>query len=90
MLPVEFGFHDIYPSPFNAVTTVRFGMDKPEMVNLKVYDIQGREVGALFNGRAGAGYQRVVWDAASLPSGLYLLRLESAGRMKTAKVALVR
>ena len=59
-------------------------------MDLKVFDIMGREVSVLYSGHARAGYTRVVWDAASLPSGLYVVRIESAGRMQTAKIALVR
>ncbi len=88
--PVEFGLQSIYPSPFNAMTTVRFGIDRPERATLSVYDLGGRFVAALFDDCPAVGNHQVVWNAGRLPSGLYLVRLESAGRIETAKVALVK
>ena len=89
-VPVEFGLAGIYPSPFNSQATIRFGMDRPEAATLRVYDLQGREVALLLRGWLKAGYTRVLWDASLMPSGLYVIRLESAGRVETAKIALVR
>ncbi|NQU06245.1 MAG: hypothetical protein HQ568_09155 [Calditrichaeota bacterium] len=38
----------------------------------------------------GISYHSIVWNASSFPSGLYFIRLESAGRIEIAKVALIR
>ncbi|MDP8240831.1 MAG: C25 family cysteine peptidase [Candidatus Hatepunaea meridiana] len=89
-IPVEFGIKSIYPSPFNSMTTIQFGVDKPEEVKLNIYDLMGRRVAALYSDEARVGYHNVVWDASALASGLYIVRLESAGRMKTTKAALIR
>ena len=89
-LPVEFGLRSIYPSPFNAMTTVRFGADRNERISLRVYDLQGRLTATLWDRVTDRGYHHVVWDAALMPSGLYIVRLEATGRMQTAKVALMR
>jgi len=89
-IPVEFGLHSIYPSPFNSSTTIRFGIDKPGTVSLKLFDLLGREVSILLDSPTSVGYHQVALDAADLPSGIYLLRLESAGSLSIAKTALIR
>jgi hypothetical protein len=88
--PVEFGLESVYPSPFNGMTTVRFGLDREARASLRAFDITGREVETLYNETGKVGYYQLTWDASALPSGLYLLRLESAGRVRTVKVALIR
>lgn len=88
--PVEFGLHSIYPSPFNSMTTIRIGVDVKERTNLQIFDLAGRRVVTLLDRSPSVGYYAVIWDASALPSGLYLVRLESAGRARTAKVALIR
>lgn len=88
--PVEFGLESVYPSPFNGITTVSFGMDRVERVALRTFDISGREVATLINRTVNAGSHRVTWNASHLPSGVYMLRLESAGRVKMSKVALIK
>ncbi len=89
-IPVEFGLESIYPSPFNSIASIRFGMDHSARAKISIFDISGREVTILHNGIMPAGHRKIVWNAESLPSGLYLVRLESSGRVKTAKVALIR
>ncbi|MCF7811231.1 carboxypeptidase regulatory-like domain-containing protein, partial [bacterium] len=89
-MPVEFGLQSIYPSPFNAVTRIRFGIDIKEHVQLCVYDLAGRQVAVLLDGNPAIGYHSIAWNASSFPSGLYFIRLESVERIEIAKVALIR
>ncbi|MCF7811965.1 T9SS type A sorting domain-containing protein, partial [bacterium] len=64
--------------------------DKPEMVGLRIYDLAGREVAKLIDQPLAAGYHSIVWDAGKLPSGIYLMRLETIGRATHRKVALIK
>ncbi|NQT35559.1 T9SS type A sorting domain-containing protein [bacterium] len=88
--PVEFGLHSIYPSPFNSSTTIRFGVDKRERFRLCIYDLTGRRVATLLDGMPAVGYHNLVWNAAALPSGMYIVHLESADRSQIRKTVLVR
>lgn len=89
-VPVEFGLHSVYPNPFNSTTTVRFGIDHAVPTTLTVYDLAGRKVKELYTGTPEVGYHQVVWNAESIPSGLYLLRLTSLSGVRIAKLALVK
>jgi len=89
-IPVEFTIASIYPSPFNSSATIRFGADVAEHTLLLVYDLAGREVTMLYDGTPTVGWHAVVWNGTRLPSGIYLVRLESAGRVKIAKTALLK
>lgn len=89
-VPVEFGLHAIYPSPFNSMTTVRFGIDRVDRTTLMVFDLTGRLVTTLFDRSSVVGNHNLVWNASELPSGLYILRLQSGNRMEVKKVALIR
>jgi hypothetical protein len=90
VIPVEFGIRAIYPSPFNTMTGITIGVDRKDEVKLLVYDMQGRKVADLVNGVQNVGYHKVVWNAGAIPSGVYVVRLESNHRIRTAKIALVR
>ncbi len=89
-VPLEFGLHEIYPIPFNSRLTINFGIDIAEPARLAVYDMQGREVTKLFDGTPKIGNYKAVWDAGRVSSGVYVVRLESAGRVKVAKVVMVK
>ena len=89
-LPVEYGINLLYPNPFNSSLTVIFSIENPGEVTLKTYDLSGREVGILTFGRYDAGTYRVQWNAEKLPSGLYLVGLNSADGSQIKKVVLVK
>ena len=90
IVPVEFTIASIYPSPFNSTTTIRFGADVSERTVLRVFDLTGRQVDVLYDRTPVVGWHSVVWDASRLSSGVYLLRLESMGRAKIAKTAVIK
>lgn len=88
--PLTFDLKAVYPNPFNAVTRVVFSADRVRNTKLIVYDSQGRLVGKLFDGSATAGIHTIHWNAMDMASGIYFLRLESEGTVRTMKVALVK
>jgi hypothetical protein len=96
--PAEFRLEQNYPNPFNPVTTIRFSVVAPQITILKVFDLLGREVAVLANGRYPAGSHTVTFDAAGLAGGIYICRLTAqpseSGRagptVQTIKMTLVR
>ena len=57
---------------------------------MKVHDLLGREVAILVNERMPAGQHSVTFDASGLPSGMYVIVLESEGMRDVRKVTLVK
>jgi len=55
MLPISFALSQNYPNPFNPTTTIRFELPKTSDVRIEIYDILGREVRTLVDGRFEAG-----------------------------------
>lgn len=66
-----------YPNPFNPVTTIRFNIPTSEHVTLTVYNILGQSVTTLMDQYKQAGQYRIQWNASDLPSGIYLIRMET-------------
>ncbi|MDP4173355.1 MAG: T9SS type A sorting domain-containing protein [Bacteroidota bacterium] len=62
----------------------------PGFVKLKVYDILGKEVAILVNKYQNAGSYTIKFDASSLPSGIYLYRLEAGSFIETRKLILIK
>jgi hypothetical protein len=73
------------PNPFTRSTTIRFRLPAAGPVRLDVFDLSGRRVADLLDGARGAGEQSVAWQPGALPSGVYYLRLEAAGRVATRR-----
>lgn len=80
--------HPNHPNPFTTATTLRYTLVVPTFVTLTVHDVLGREQAHLFSGWQQAGIQTIPFDAANLPSGLYLYRLHTSDYM-TARPMLV-
>jgi hypothetical protein len=84
-----------FPNPFNPRTTIRFDLPAAGPVRLAIYDVAGRLVRVLVEGKIPAGSHEAVWDgrdAASrgMASGGYFARLEAGGKMQTVRMSLVR
>jgi hypothetical protein len=94
----EFVLEQNYPNPFNPSTEINFRVSFAGHVNLKVFDIRGREVATLVNDIRQPGMYSVRWDAAGMASGVYLYLLsasETSGsatksHIETKKMTLLR
>ncbi|UCH10823.1 MAG: VCBS repeat-containing protein [Fidelibacterota bacterium] len=94
-LPTEFALHQNHPNPFNPTTTLRFDLPEAGDVTLLVYDLLGREVVRLADGRMEAGYQQVIWDGRTasgreVPSGIYIARLVTTEYSKSIKMLFLK
>jgi hypothetical protein len=79
-----------YPNPFNPITTINYTIPQRSLVELKVFDILGRQVATLVNEEKPRGNYQVKFDGSSLSSGIYLYRLKSGKLMETKKLILLK
>jgi hypothetical protein len=89
-VPTMARLHQNYPNPFNPATIIGFELASESYVTLRVYDVLGREVATLWDGMALSGYRQVTFEARSLPSGTYFVRMTADGIVQTKKMQLVR
>jgi len=89
-LPTTFRLEQNYPNPFNPVTTIKFSIPKDSYVELKLYDILGKEVATLVSDPYRAGEYRVDFNASNLPSGTYFYRITAGNFMETKKMILLK
>ncbi len=89
-LPDSFRLKQNYPNPFNPTTTIAFDVAKTGVVKLEVFDVLGRKVTELVNGRKAAGSYSVSFNADNLGSGMYIYRLQAGDEVFTQKMMLVK
>ncbi|MDO9170848.1 MAG: zinc-dependent metalloprotease family protein, partial [bacterium] len=83
------------PNPFNPRTAVEVALDRRRHLLLRVFDVTGRELAVLAQGDFDAGGHVFVWDGEEIggravPSGTYVVRLESGEIRESRLVSLVR
>jgi hypothetical protein len=88
--PESFALQQNYPNPFNPKTTIRFTLPRSQHVTLKVYDILGKEVVTLADGKFSAGEHTLIFDATNRASGVYLYQIAANNFMQVRKMILMR
>ena len=78
------------PNPVAGRATITYALPAPAPVRLTVYDALGRTVRVLVDRVQGAGEHAVPFDAAGLPSGLYVYRLDAGALRATGRMVLAR
>jgi hypothetical protein len=90
MLPDEFKVYQNFPNPFNPETKIRYTLPKTSHVQIRIFDVLGREIETLLNREKTAGTYELTWNAAHLPSGVYFYQLKAEDFIQTKKMILLR
>jgi hypothetical protein len=89
-LPERISLDQNYPNPFNETTVIAFSAPSEDVISLMVYDMLGREVAEIANGRLEGTEHRLLFDAGDLASGTYVYRLQAGKDIKTRKMTLLK
>ncbi|GMQ81749.1 MAG: hypothetical protein BMS9Abin05_1184 [Rhodothermia bacterium] len=79
-----------YPNPFSESTRFRFSLDRPAEIELKIYDVLGREITTLVDRRLPEGVYHFTFSPGNLAPGAYFYRLRSGDYSKTSQVIYTR
>jgi hypothetical protein len=90
ILPVIFNLDQNFPNPFNPATTIRYSIPKVSKVQIKVFDVLGKEIRILVNEEKPAGTYELTWNAANLPSGVYFYQIKAGEFTGTKKMILLK
>lgn len=95
--PYRFRLEQNYPNPFNSQTAIKFQVENQnfQIVSLKIYDVQGREVRLLVSANLASGEYSLKWDGRNnkdeqVASGLYYYLLQVGDRKAIKKMTLIR
>ena len=86
----ELGLEALRPNPAAGAARVAFTLPEASAVRLAVYDVRGREVAVLADGRVEAGRHEAGLDTSRLAAGVYVVRLEAGGEVLTRRATVVR
>ncbi len=94
-LPEDFELRQNYPNPFNPSTTIAYRLARNSDVSLKIYDLSGRLVRTLVQGRQQAGYRQIQWDGRdehgqNVSSGSYIYKLRAGNISISRRMLLLK
>ncbi len=89
-LPDNFKINSIYPNPFNPLANIIYGIPDPGIVEIRIYDISGRLIEAIFKDYVEAGYHQYTWNAKTHSSGVYLIQISYDKQILKKKIILMK
>lgn len=89
-IPTDYILEQNYPNPFNPSTNIKYALADDGMVKLAVYNILGEEVAVLVETEQVAGNYAVQFNAADLPSGMYIYRLQTNNFSSIKKLMVIK
>ena len=87
--PKSFQLYQNYPNPFNPETTIQFDVKDPCEVSLVIYDLLGRQLTVLVKDHYNPGAYTVTFNASSVPSGIYIYRIQMGEYQSVQKMILL-
>ncbi|MBN2356663.1 T9SS type A sorting domain-containing protein, partial [candidate division KSB1 bacterium] len=79
-----------YPNPFNSTTTIKYDIDKPQMIRLDIYNINGKLIKNVFNEFSQSGNFIHTFDMIDIASGNYFCVLSGEYFISKIKITLVK
>ncbi|MCF7809632.1 CotH kinase family protein [bacterium] len=80
-----------YPNPFNSSTVISFSLQEDQPVTLDVFNLNGQKViTPLLKKPYQTGQHVYLFDASTLPSGIYFYTLKTAERSQVRKMTILK
>ena len=94
-LPKAYALHQNYPNPFNPMITINYELPRKGFVNIRVYDLMGRNIRSLVNTVQDAGYKSTKWNATNdlgqpVTAGMYIYTIQAGDFRQTKKMLLLK
>ena len=90
VLPTSYSLDQNYPNPFNPSTEITYTLPESGNVELKVFDLSGRQVDVLVQEHQSAGSYRLTLDGSHMSSGIYIYTLNTGNVHLTRKMILLK
>jgi hypothetical protein len=86
----QFSQVKLYPNPANNITKLEFNLQETEQLNIQLLDISGRIIKSISNEKATAGYHTVEINTADVPSGMYIIQMETGNASANYRLSVIK
>ena len=89
-IPNQISIDNIYPNPFNPMTTITYNISSNQNIRINIYDLNGKIIKNLINRFHGVGEYTIDWNASLLPTGVYIVELKGDTEIISEKITLLK
>jgi len=89
-LSTDYYLSQNYPNPFNPETNINYSIPENGFVNLKIYNVLGKEIITLVEEVQPRGSYEISFNGSDLPSGIYFYKLKANTFTQTRKFVLLK
>ena len=90
IVPSQSKIVNIFPNPFNEQVTIRYQLNRPQDIEIKIYNVLGEKITTLVKGKRGTGLHFVQWNGKNTSSGTYFCILNTPEGRDVKKLLLLR
>jgi hypothetical protein len=95
LYPNNFLLYQNYPNPFNPFTKISYQIPFDALVNITIYDMNGRSIRGLVDEQQSAGFRSVFWNAKDdnnipVSAGIYLYKVQAGNYIQTRKMVFLK
>jgi hypothetical protein len=90
IMPDAYSLSQNYPNPFNPSTAIDYSLAKVSFIQLRIFDVLGREVKTIIHKKESAGKHTVYFDASDMNSGIYFYRITADDFVESKKMILIK
>jgi PKD repeat protein len=80
----------VYPNPVSNSMTINYALSHSTNVMINVYDMLGNRVGEVVNERESTGQHAILWNAATVPQGIYLMQIRTDDKVINQKITVIK
>ena len=88
--PQFFSLDKAYPNPFNPAVTFSVSVTKLSLINITIFDINGRLITTICNEVLDVGNHQFIWNATVQPNGIYIVRSAAGQTASSQKITLIK
>jgi len=81
---------DNYPNPFNPTTSISYTLPEDGKVQVKIFDVLGRELATIISGFESKGKHSIVWDGSNVSSGVYFYSITFKNQAINKKMLMIK
>lgn len=80
----------VYPNPFNPKTTISYSVNMKQDLEISVFNLNGGKIRTLTNTYHQPGNYSIQFSGQNIPSGIYIIRLQSRTEVHTQKITIIK